>query len=130
MATLCQELTESAQAAGKGGPPDGEDWTKAQQQVRYLEQELEAVQELCNLLTATAKESTDAIEVLEYDKQRLQDLIKRLEKALDKANKRMDLQEKALDDFVHENESKCCNWCWNWISEPVVWFVAYLYRID
>lgn len=131
VATLCQELTESAQAAGQGGPPNGDDdWTKAQQQVKYLEQELEAVQELCNLLTATAKESTDAIEVLEYDKQRLQDLIKRLEKALDKANKRMDLQEKALDDFVNENESKCCNWCWNWISEPVVWFVAYLYRID
>jgi len=140
---LCQELTEAAAAtAAKEDeedastssrapppPPDG-NWTKAQQQVKYLEGELETVQELCTLLTATAKESTDTIVGLEVEQERLLELIRRLQGSLQKSKSRMEQQEKALDNLVHENESRCCSLCWDWISEPVVWFVSYLYRVD
>jgi len=147
VSALCHELTEAAEAennkaeeeeaegaaaergGGENAPPDG-NWTRAQEQVKYLEQELEVVQELCTMLTETAKESTDALELMEGEKQRLEDMIARLEAALAKSKNRMQKQEKALDDLVQENDSKCCSWCWDWISEPVVWFVSYLYRID
>lgn len=60
----------------------------------------------------------------------LQDLIERLERALQKSRNRVERQDKAIDDLVQENDSKCCNWCCDWLAEPLVWFVSYLYRID
>ncbi|KAL3937467.1 MAG: hypothetical protein SGBAC_007439 [Bacillariaceae sp.] len=140
VSALCQELTEAVDKEEEGGDeergggnastPGDEDWIRAQEQVKYLEQELTTVQELCTLLTSTAKESTDAIEMLEGDKQRLEDLIARLERAMARSKDRIAKRDKALEHLVQENESKCCSWCWDWISEPVVWFVSYLYRID
>eukprot|EP00980_Cylindrotheca_fusiformis_P020602 scaffold7656_cov104-Cylindrotheca_fusiformis.AAC.4 len=123
---LCLELTQSIEEEEKTDrePPPG-DWIRAQQQVRYLEQELETVTELCDLLTRTAEESTEAIEMLEEEKAKLEALIRRLEKALDEKDAMIKKR-----DLVEENESACCCYCWNWIPEPVVWFVSFLYRVD
>lgn len=123
---LCLELTQSVEEEEKTerDRPSG-DWLRARQQVRYLEQELETVSELCDLLTNTAKESTDAIETLEDEKAKLESLIRRLEKALDEKEAMMKKR-----DLVEEKESQCCGFCCNWIPEPIVWFVSYVYRVD
>jgi flagellar biosynthesis chaperone FliJ len=123
---LCLELTQSVEEEEKVDTdrPSG-DWLRAQQQVRYLAQELDTVSGLCDMLTKAALESTDAIEMLEEEKAKLESLIKRLEKALNEKEAMM--KDK---DIVEENESTCCGYCCNWIPEPIVWFISYIYRLD
>jgi len=127
LASLCLELTKSVD---EDDPEGNGNWERAQQQVQFLVQELETVQGLCTMLTQTAKESTDAIALLESDKAMLENLIQKLEQALAQSKDKVNKQHKALEDLVLENESKCCSRCCDWISEPIVWFVSYLYRID
>jgi hypothetical protein len=125
---LCLELTQSVEEEEKVDTDrPSEDRLRTQQQVRYLAQELDTVSGLCDMLTKTAQESTDAIETLEEEKAKLDSLIKRLEKALSEKDAEATMKDKAI---VEENESTCCGYCCNWIPEPIVWFISYIYRLD